>query len=63
LDLQEFLTDREKATLRRLVRAEAVRLGYGSQYCDYGDGNRSNWPRRLKHLRRIAGKLYADREM
>lgn len=48
------LRNDELATLRELIRQEARRLGYGSQY---SEANLPVWPRRLKRLRCVIRKL------
>lgn len=55
----ELLTDKELATLRRLVRQEARRLGYSTEYFDDDTwpGSRHDWPPALRRLRTLMVKL------
>lgn len=48
------LTDGQKHILLALIRKEARTLGYGQEW---HEDNRPEWPKRLKEMRIIAGKL------
>lgn len=53
------LTAPQAAILRKLIRDEAKRLGYGTTY-DYYD-TRGSWPKRLRELAAIMRKIAVSR--
>lgn len=54
------LTKTERATLRRLVRDEARRLGYGKKFHHDSDfpGGPQDWPEPLQRLSHLIRKLH-----